>query len=117
MKRKYFLKKPNEINAVFKSKNYKGNKYISLHYFISEEQKQFKYMISIGKKYGNAVLRNKAKRRVRSIIYKTSQKFIDKLSLAIVIKPEFINLTYNQIEENLTFLLQKAKILKEHNNE
>lgn len=57
MKRVYFIKSKNELDLVFKEKKFVGNGYFVI-YFIFYEIFYFKYVILIGKKFGNVVERN-----------------------------------------------------------
>jgi len=113
MQRKFIIKKTNEIDAVFNQKKYRSNKYLSIHYQNKNELNEFRFMISIGRKYGNAVFRNKAKRRIREVLRILKNDISNQIEFCIVVKPLFVELSFEQIKENIYFLLTKAKILKE----
>ncbi len=68
--------------------------------------------IQIGKKYGNAVTRNRAKRRIRAICCELLQRVED--DFIIVMRPGFIfkSLNYLQSKEIIASLLADAGVLK-----
>lgn len=111
MIRMYSIKSKEDMDAVFKNKNSVGNGYFAL-YTKKHEVSHFKYALSIGKKYGNAVERNLAKRRIRYIVSKYQDLIKKDVSFVIVIKPNVGLLKYNEILTNIEKLLVKAKLIE-----
>ena len=68
MKKQYRVKKSEEIEKIIKEKNYKSNPYITLYKKENTETGHFRYAISVGKKIGNAVERNRIKRLITAVI-------------------------------------------------
>jgi len=115
MKKKYIIKKKSEIDSLFKTKSKRGNSYFVIFKNNEVSNVNFKFAMSIGKKYGNAVARNKIKRQVRSII-RDNQNLIDpKNEFVIVIKPQANQLQYQDINSQLVELLIKTKIMETKN--
>lgn len=100
------IKKISEFDCIFKKKQSVGNKYFSIFYDFHDLE-HFKYAISIGKKYGKAHERNLMKRRLRHIVYDLVEKIDSKLMFVIVVKPNACNLTFEMIEKDLKYLLDK----------
>lgn len=111
MKKEYRIKKSDEIQQVIKKRQTVGNKYFILYFKKNHEINNFRYALSVPKKYGNAVKRNLMKRRLREIIKVNT--FSKNFDFFIVVKPTAINLEFNQIKEMLEKLFAKAKILGE----
>ncbi|HLT00084.1 MAG TPA: ribonuclease P protein component [Acholeplasma sp.] len=111
MNRYYSLKSQNEIDGIFKKKNSVGNSYFAI-YMQKHEHRHFKYAISIGKKYGNAVERNLVKRRIRYVLSKFKDDIKSDVSFVIVVKPSVSTLEYNSILEHVSKLLQRAKLIE-----
>lgn len=111
MKKEYRIKKNNEIQQLMKNKATVGNGYFVLYYQKNHENKNFRYALSVPKKFGNAVNRNLMKRRIREIIkvnlFKPDQDFF------VVAKPKASNLSFGEIKKLLENLFAKAKILGE----
>lgn len=107
--KEYHIKKNQEIEKIIKTKHSVGNKYFAIYTMKNEETGHYRFALSIGKKYGIAVLRNKMKRRVREII-KNHNELIRNLDYVFVIKPASKELDFEQIEENIIYLLKKEEI-------
>ena len=86
-------------------------KKISNKYFIvfSEKKDTFKpnFGIAVGKKVGNAVIRNHLKRQMRSIIDANKILFKNYHNYIIMIKKESLNITYKEMNNNFISLLRK----------
>ncbi len=111
MNRVYSIKKKDDMDAIFKVKNSVGNGYFAV-YTKKHEVSHFKFAVSIGKKYGNAVERNLAKRRIRYIVSKYKDLIKNDISFVIVIKPTVKSLKYNNILTNLEKLFVKSKLIE-----
>ena len=107
--KEYHIKKSQEIEKIIKNRNSVGNKYFVIYTMKNVETSHYRFALSIGKKYGIAVLRNKMKRRVREII-KENINLIKNLDYVFVIKPASIELDYKEIEKNIIYLLKKEEI-------
>ena len=111
MKKEYRIKKSSEIDAIFVNKVSKGDKYFAIYTQLCDEDVHFRFALSVGKKYGNAVQRNLIKRRIRHIV----QMFKDQIvcmRFVIVIKPQARELTFQQIKEKMQDILQKLNLLE-----
>lgn len=67
MKKKFVLKKNEDFQRLIKKQVFVSNKTFTI-YFQKNDLGNSRFGISVGKKHGNAVLRNKVKRQVRMMI-------------------------------------------------
>jgi ribonuclease P protein component len=105
MKKQYSLKESRDFNTIIN----KGVKQRSKFLFIaSVDAKDFKLGISIPKKLGNAVFRNKNKRRIKNIIQELKPYDLKK-HIVIVVKKEFTELTFEKMKQILERDLSKIK--------
>lgn len=111
MKKKFRIKKTSEINAIFNTKRRVSGKYFNIFYQ-STNNDTFRFAISIGKKYGNAVARNLMKRRIREVVQATSS-IIKTIDFVVVVKPTSNVLNFHEINEEILKLLKQAKIVEE----
>lgn len=115
MKKEYRIKKSGEIDAIFKQKKSKSNQFYGVYQKQNENNQHFRFALSIGRKYGNAVERNLAKRRIRMIVAEYSKYMKAQLDFVIVIKPLSKVLSYQEIKTNLDELFKKSNLMeKEH---
>lgn len=110
MKKEYRVKKGKEIEMIVKGRKSVGNKYFVLYKRENHDNTHFRFAVSVSKKFGNAVKRNKIKRQVREVVSK--HEFFPKLDLFVVIKNNSNELTFQEIKSNLEQLIKKHKILR-----
>lgn len=110
MKKEYRVKKGKEIEMIIKQRKSTGNRFFVVYKKKNHENNHFRFAVSVPKKFGNAVYRNKIKRQVREIISKMD---IDpKIDLFIVIKTNANTLDFTQIKDSIETLITKHKILR-----
>lgn len=117
MKKTYRIKKYSEIDAVFKKRKVKSDHCFAVYYACDPEAKHFRFAMSIGKKYGNAVERNLAKRRIRMIVSECKDQFGDNKLILIVIKPQAKTLNYQEMRAQLLTLFKKLRLTEKENAE
>ena len=109
-----------KINIVKDSRDFekiiKNNKSFRTKYFYIYKQKHedniYHFGISVGKKIGNAVRRNKVKRQLREIL---SQNHYQKnFDCIIIVRREINDADFLQIKEDLNFALKKLLLIKEN---
>ncbi len=108
MKKKYRVKRNEDIESIIKCHNSYGNKYFNV-YKKQSETTYFRYAISVGKKIGIAVTRVKRKRQLRSII----DNIIDinqNLDILVVAKPTINDLEFDEMKKQLIYLFKKLNI-------
>jgi ribonuclease P protein component len=115
MKKKYRIKKYSEIDAVYSKRNAKNDSYFAVYQANDPEAKNFRFAMSIGKKYGNAVQRNLIKRRIRMIVSDLQDQFIKNKLFLIVIRPKANQLNFQEMKTKLTMLFKKSKLLENEN--
>ncbi len=112
MNKEYIIKNQNEIDALFGKKNKIANQYFNILYQSNENH--FRFAISVGKKYGNAVERNLIKRRIRHILHSIKEKILA-FDFVVVCKANAKSLNYEEMSNTLKELLLKANIMEERN--
>ncbi len=110
MKKEYRVKKSNEIEMIVNNKQSKANKYFVIYKKENHDNTHFRFAVSVSKKYGNAVERNKVKRQVREIIYKFD--IIETFDVFVVVRVSSKGITFREINDSITSLVKKLNILR-----
>ncbi len=111
MNKQYRIKKSSEIESIIKKRKSVGNKYFVVYKMSNQSNKHFRIAFSVGKKYGNAVMRNQMKRRLRSIIHESIES-LDNQDIFVVAKPLANELCFDDIKREINHLLRKNKLLR-----
>lgn len=113
MEKKLRVKNKIEFQGIIKSKKFISNEAYVV-YYQSKAKEINRYGITVGKKLGNAVVRNKVKRQVRMIVYELSC-FSLEYDCIIIVREKYINNKYIHNKELLRKLLYKLKERKNEN--
>lgn len=117
MKKQYRVKKSKEIEAILKHKKSSYNSYFSIYTKKNPETSNFRYAISVGKKIGNAVVRNRMKRQIRAILTVLDIDLTKNTDIFIIAKPKALELPYQEMQQQIEYLLKRLKITKGEKND
>lgn len=115
MNKNYRLKKNYDIEVLINKKQSVGNAYYAIYYDDSNLLLP-KVAISVSKKLGDAVTRNKEKRIIREIIRKNFN-FLLNYNYLIIEKKKALALTFIEKESEIKRLFKKIKNFMGGNNE
>ena len=104
MKKIDIIKSSDEFTEIINTSKSRKNKYYSIYYRNNNENNR--YGITIPKKLGIAVLRNKTKRRVKNIIDKNKKSIQNGYDYVIIVKKGILELTYLDMEKELLNLIK-----------
>lgn len=107
MKKRDILKSNIEFNNIINIGKRNQNKYFVICSVIKDFEKN-NYGIAVGKKVGNAVIRNKIKRQIRNIVDKNNKLFPNFHNYIIICKKEVLNLSFSEMENEFIKLLNKG---------
>lgn len=108
MKKKEVVKSKTDFNNIIKNSPFFKNKNFVLYIRKKEEEKKL-FGIAVSKKLGNAVVRNKLKRRVRVIIDDLKQSFPNHYDYIIMIKKGCVDLSFIEMKKDLENLIKEIK--------
>ncbi|MDQ0244998.1 ribonuclease P protein component [Bacillus fengqiuensis] len=112
MKKEYRIKKNKEFQAVFKNGQSFANRQFVVYVMDQPEQVHFRVGLSVGKKIGNAVTRNRIKRLIRQVIFEFSPDLNQHKDYIIIARMPVSDMEYEEVKKSLAHVLRKAKVLK-----
>ena len=104
MKKIDIIKSSDEYTEIINNGKTRKSKYYSLFY--RNNNNSNRYGITIPKKLGIAVLRNKTKRRVKNIIDQNKNTIQNGYDYVIIVKKGILELTYLDMEKELLKLMK-----------
>lgn len=109
MKKKNILKNSRDFTRIIKTNSpYKSKNYII--YIEKNEEECYHFGISVSKKIGNAVVRNRIKRQIKSILDEKHYK--NGFNCIIIVRKSLLDFDFNGMRETLFEQIQKLKIEK-----
>ncbi len=116
MNKQYRVKKSRDIEEILKNRKFSGNPYFTVYRKEQNETIHFRYAMSVSKKIGNAVVRNRLKRQIRAIMRDCS--IIPNIDIFIIAKSKILTLSFENMKKELIYLLKKQNLLvKGENND
>jgi ribonuclease P protein component len=118
MKKSYRVKSERDFQKVFLSGNSHANRNFVVYSIEKREQKHFRVGISVGKKIGNAVMRNAVKRKIRQAILELKPSIKSDIDFILIARPNAKNLSMEEIKQNISHVLKLAQlVISEEKNE
>ncbi|MDE7264189.1 MAG: ribonuclease P protein component [Anaeroplasmataceae bacterium] len=108
MKKQYRVKKSKEIEEILKNHRFSSNPYFTIYIKEQHETNHFRYAMSVGKKIGNAVVRNRIKRQIRAIVRNFC--VVSTTDVFIIARNNILKLNFQEMERELKALFQKQKL-------
>jgi len=101
-----------DFNAAFKNGKRLENRVVKILAYKNSVGQLRRLGLVTSRKVGKAVLRNKAKRRLREIFRTNKHLFETGLDLIFISKPYTASIDYNSLQKAVLDLLAKAGLLK-----
>jgi len=105
MNKDKIIKESSKFTYIINNKQGIKNNYFSIYYI---ESSTTKYGITVPKKNGNAVIRNKLKRRIKNIIINNEKYIQQGNNYVIIIKKPSLDLNYEELTIKLLELMKKV---------
>ncbi len=107
MKREYRLNRNSSFHYIYRNGEKIYNRYFVL-YFV--KGKSTKIGISVSKKIGNSVVRNKVKRRLKEAFSQLIEGIKGRYNFVIVARESIVNVLFSDIRNELIKVLEKEKL-------
>lgn len=113
MRKAYRVKSEKDFQKVFHRGKSKANRQFVVYKLPKDGQKHFRVGISVGKKIGNAVIRNQVKRKIRHALMELDkeQNFNHELDFIVIARNPVNQMDYLEIKNSLSHVLSLSDII------
>lgn len=108
MRKLYVVKNARDFERIIKEGYYVKNKSFII-YYSKNDLPYSRYGISVGKKLGNAVFRNKYKRKIRAIIDNYKKNYINNQDYIIILRGSAKDKNYQELEKDYIALINNIR--------
>ena len=112
MKKEFRVKDNKEFQGIFKKGKSFANRQLVIYYMKKENQEHFRVGLSVGKKIGNAVVRNTIKRYLRQAFHELENELKPGFDIIIIARQPTKDMGFFEVKKSLTHLLSKERLLK-----
>lgn len=110
MEKEYRLRRRDDFARVYKEGHSVANRELVLYYLANESVPHFRLGVSISKKVGHAVLRNRLKRLVKEAVRTQREQIKAGYDLVVIVRLGARNADFEQIVKSVNHLLKKARL-------
>jgi ribonuclease P protein component len=112
MRKEFRVKDNRDFQTIFKKGKSFANRQLVLYYLKKPDQEHFRIGLSVGKKIGNAVTRNRIKRYLRQAFHELELEILPDYDFVIIARQPTKNMQFFEVKKSLMHLLSKEKLLK-----
>ncbi|TCS95482.1 ribonuclease P protein component [Hazenella coriacea] len=112
MQQEYRLKRRNDFRRVFRAGNSSANRQFVVYVSSRSDDGPPRIGISVSKKVGKAVVRNRIKRTVKEITRHWVPQLKPKTDIVIIARNPVAQMDYHQMESSLRHVFSRAKLFQ-----
>ncbi|ALC87142.1 MULTISPECIES: ribonuclease P protein component [unclassified Bacillus (in: firmicutes)] len=114
MNKKQRVKKNKDFQTIFKKgKSFANRQFVV--YCLEHEEDFFRVGLSVSKKVGNAVVRNRIKRYIRQTFLELKDEVNTNMEYIIIARNPAAKLDFHETKKSLEHVLKIAKVIKKKN--
>ncbi|WP_313892700.1 ribonuclease P protein component [Psychrobacillus sp.] len=111
MNKRQRVKKDAEFQAIFKrGKSFANRQFVV--YCLEKDQDDYRVGLSVSKKVGNAVVRNRIKRYIRQTFLEINDQVFKNMDYIIIARNPAAKLDFHETKKSLEHVLKVAKVIK-----
>lgn len=116
MKKAYRVKSEADFQKVFHHGKSTANRQFVIYVLNKPNQNHFRVGISVGKKIGNAVTRNRIKRKIRQALIDIDQSgvFLQDKDFIVIARKPAAAMAFQDIKKSLLHVLTLAKVIEKN---
>ncbi|MEB1808247.1 MAG: ribonuclease P protein component [Bacillaceae bacterium] len=110
MKKAFRIKKNEEFSIVFKKGKSVANRQFVLYALHKEGQPHFRIGLSVSKRVGNAVMRNRIKRVIREWFHQYEDQLMQDKDYVVIARKPTADMDFFEMEKSLIHVSKKAGV-------
>lgn len=111
MKKKYRVKSEKDFQKVYHEGESVANRQLVLYVYPKKNQDYFRVGLSVGKKIGNAVERNRIKRLLRRAVYELRDCIQVNLDIILIARVGIKHMSLEEVKKSMLHVMNLADIL------
>jgi ribonuclease P protein component len=112
MQRKLRLKSRSDFNRIYRGGRSFANGQFVVYWSKRPQTEQFRMGVSVSKKLGNAVVRNRMRRVVKEMARLNADQIMDKTDFILIVRKPAVTMKTKELERSMLHVLRKAGLLK-----
>ncbi|TXK77754.1 ribonuclease P protein component [Paenibacillus sp. N3.4] len=112
MEKSYRLAKREDFNKVYRYGKSMANHQFVLYYLPKAQLEHFRLGVSVSKKVGNAVVRNRIRRIIKEIIRLNKESMTPHYDYIILARKPAAEMDYAEMEKSIWHVIRKASLIK-----
>ena len=112
MRKEKRIKDNKEFQQVFQRGKSMANRQFVIYILEKNDQDTFRIGLSVSKKVGNAVTRNRIKRYVRQSFHELEDQIARPVDFVIIARHQTATMSMEEVKSSLIHVLKKLKMLK-----
>jgi ribonuclease P protein component len=111
VKKEQRIKKNKEFQHVFQDGKSMANRQFVIYTLEKKEQPEFRIGLSVSKKIGNAVTRNRIKRLVRQAFLEMKEQLPGYVDIVVIARKPTAEMSYEEVQKSLQHIIRKLPML------
>ncbi|MDD9270854.1 ribonuclease P protein component [Paenibacillus sp. GCM10023248] len=112
MEKEYRLAKREDFNKIYRYGKSMANHQFVLYYLPQPKLDHFRLGISVSKKVGNAVVRNRLRRMIKEIVRLKKENMAPHYDYILLVRKPAADMEYVELEKSIWHVVRKASLLK-----
>jgi ribonuclease P protein component len=112
VEKKNRLTKREYFDKVYRHGKSSANHQFVLYYKAQPRQASFRFGVSVSKKLGNAVVRNRIRRVLKEIVRLNADRLPGGYDLILIARKPMTEMSYHEIEKSVFHVLKRASLLR-----